>query len=322
MTNTAGRRRVSAISLALLAASGGNHRAEGAAGWRWPPQEWVAFGPVIPDPKPGSRGLPDPNALLPEETLRSIPDAMTIAGTTFKGSEVSFVNQRLDLAARFGGVERGKLVCLMAPLELDRNLTVRMGASADWYMQWWLDGRPIYSTLKTGNLKSDFKITDHVFDVHLTAGEHVLSVAVISGSSSFLLVVGDPGDMDLGMTCEQQGQHESAVEAFARVVEMPQVSVEIASEARLHIGHNLKALGRYQEAVRQYRLVLAMTGNPRFHRSRALLEMADSHYQSHDLPAALKAYGQVTQLSGRGIPLRHRSLARHEIRRIRQEVAK
>ena len=310
------------MALVFLASLGWINRAEGASGWRWPPQEWVAFGPVTPDPKPGWRGLPDPNELLPEETLRSVPETVTIAGKTLRGLEVIFENQRLNLGARFGGVERGKLVCLMAPLEVDKDVTVRMGASADWYMQWWLDGRPIYSTLQTGNVKSDFKITDHVFDVQLTRGKHVLAVAVISGSSSFLLVVGDPGDMDLGMTCERQGEHERAVEAFSRVVKMSQVSVEIASEARLHIGHNLKALGRYQEAIREYHLALAMTGTPRFHRSRAMLEIGDSHYQARNVPAALEAYGQVTQLKGRGIPLRHRSLARHELKRIRQEMAK
>jgi len=247
---------------------------------------------------------------------------MTIADKTFRGRRIAFKNQRLDLGARFGGVERGKLVCLMAPLTVDKNITVRMGASADWYMQWWLDGRPMYSTLRTGNVKSDFKITDHMFDVQLTRGEHVLAVAVISGSSSFLLVVGDPGDLDLGLTCEQRGEHERAVEAFSRVVKMPQVSVDTASEARLHMGHSLKALGRYEEAIQEYRLVLAMAGNPRFHHSRALLEIGDSHYQARNLQEALKAYGQVTQLKGRAIPLRHRSLARHELRRIRQEMAK
>jgi len=124
----------------------------------------------------------------------------------------------------------------------------------------------------------------------------------------------------IAMTYHEQRQHAEAVEEFCRIHEMEAVAPQYASDAWLHIGFNQKAEGRHEEAVAAFRRVLAMDDNPPFHRSRALLEIGDSRYRARNSAAALEAYGQIAELKGRGIPIRHRSLARHEIRRIRKET--
>ncbi len=95
MTTMANGRRASAMALVSLAAFGRACCAEGASDWRWPPQQWMTFGPVSPDTKPGPRGLPNPNELLPKATLRSIPQTMTIAGKIFRGRGIPLRHRSL-----------------------------------------------------------------------------------------------------------------------------------------------------------------------------------------------------------------------------------
>ena len=123
----------------------------------------------------------------------------------------------------------------------------------------------------------------------------------------------------VAMTYHKEGQHAEAVEELTRIHKMEAVTPQYASDAWLYMGLNQKECGRYEEAITAFRRVLATAGNPRFHRSRALLEIGESHYRARDLTAALSAYRQVAELKGRGVPIRHRSLARHEIERIQQE---
>ena len=123
----------------------------------------------------------------------------------------------------------------------------------------------------------------------------------------------------MAMTYHQQRQCAEAIEELARIHKMKAVTPQYASDAWLHIGLNHKELGRYGEAIAAFRRVLRTADNPPFHRSRALLEIGDSYWRARDFTAALNAYRQVAELKGRGIPIRHRSLARHEIRRIQRE---
>ncbi|MBI3946683.1 MAG: hypothetical protein HY321_12240 [Armatimonadetes bacterium] len=124
----------------------------------------------------------------------------------------------------------------------------------------------------------------------------------------------------VALTHHQEGERRKAVDALALLQGMAGVGPEMASDAWHYTGDNLKALGRYPEALKAYGRELEVAGNPVFHRSRALLEMADTYCRAHDLQAALDTYAKVLPL--KPIPIRHRSLARHEMERIRAELAK
>ena len=178
------------LALAALCVAGAQTNPKTELVW---PQEWVAFGPVAPTQNMAAGGLPDRASLLPGEALKTIPEQLVIGGKTFRRRKVSLDGAgRLDLGNLLGGVLRGKVVYLLAPLKVDKDIKVKMGAGADWWMQWWLNGEVVFDTLRTGNEKAPIATDNHVFEVSLTKGEHVLAVAVISGSSSFVFAAGDP----------------------------------------------------------------------------------------------------------------------------------
>ena len=182
---------VSSIALvALLAAS-----AQAELVW---PKEWVAFGPVEPDKSMAGGGPPDRASLVSGEMLRTIPKELVIRGQRFSGQKVLLEENRIDLGRWFGGVRRGWTVYLLAPVKAEADMKMQIGTGADWWMQWWLDGQPIYDTLSGGNVVAPIAITNHVFKVSLTKGEHVLAAAVIGGSNSFVFAAGGPEELRAG----------------------------------------------------------------------------------------------------------------------------
>jgi len=183
------------ISLSLAEMAGA---AEPEVAW---PQEWTAFGPyrikrVYPYRQPLATDL------LPGEMLKTIPTELVIGGQRFQGQKLRFADGRLDLAAQMpfpepGGWTNGRTVYLMAPVTAAADTTIQIGAGADWWMQWWLDGRPVYDTLgPSGNgAARPISSRDHVFDVSLTKGRHILAVAVISNLFEFSLALANPQEL-------------------------------------------------------------------------------------------------------------------------------
>jgi len=139
--------------------------------------------------------------LLRGEVLKTIPKELLIGTRQFQGQRLHLTASRLDLAAltppaERGGAARGRTVYLLAPVTATSNTTIQIGAGADWWMQWWLDGQPVYSTLGAyGNGPRQITGRDHIFDVTLTKGEHVLAVAVIGGLRGFSLAVTSPQEL-------------------------------------------------------------------------------------------------------------------------------
>ena len=162
------------------------------------PTEWAAFGPA-PRPKHMSLyGTPDRQDLLSGDELKAIPKELTICGQTFRTRRLSAANGLLDLRQKMGGAGRGKNVYLMASITAASDMTVQIGAGADWWMQWWVDGQPVYDTLKNGqngNGSKPITSRDHVFNVTLTKGEHILAVAVYSAPYAFAFAVASPQEM-------------------------------------------------------------------------------------------------------------------------------
>ena len=176
------------MASATAVAPQGNSNAEQLV---WP-KEWVAFGPVEPDEPVDIAKMA---SLVSADRLATIPDQLMVKGHRFRAKRVSFVDNQIDLAHLFGGTQRGKAVYLFARLTAGKDLEVKIGGGADWWMQWWLDGKPVYDTLRTGNRAFPIAISNHVFDLSLAKGEHILAVCAISGSNSFVLAAGGPQDL-------------------------------------------------------------------------------------------------------------------------------
>lgn len=72
-----------------------------------------------------------------------------------------------------------------------RDQTVKMGASADWWMTWTVNGKQVYTTLPQGN-GSAGSPTGHVFDIPLKKGRNIIAVKVLAGSQGWVIQIADP----------------------------------------------------------------------------------------------------------------------------------
>jgi len=149
------------------------------------PKEWTLFGPVgQADPEPDFAGL------------TAVPKELTVAGKKLAGQKATFTDNRLDLGALLGGKEVGKTAYLLANVEVARDTEVELGAGADWWMKWWINGEVVCDTLQDGNGSWEPPSPlDHRFAARLRAGKNVVAVKAVSGMASFVLVAGGPKEM-------------------------------------------------------------------------------------------------------------------------------
>jgi len=143
------------------------------------PRDWVVVGPL-------ERSHP----VLPADVLKTIPTQVTVAGMTLRPQVARTEGGHLDFGQLFGGHAEGHTAYAFARLAVTEDTEVLAGASADWWMQWWLDGTLVYDTLAEGNESRVSSPADHVFPLALDKGEHVLAVRIISGRASFRMVSG------------------------------------------------------------------------------------------------------------------------------------
>ena len=171
-------------------------RAENLLQWRQPqapttvegdvvfPAEWALFGPVEQhDPEPDF------------SALTAVPGQLTVAGRTLTAQQAIFSHQRLDLGALLGGKQAGKTAYLVAVVEADKAGVVTLGAGADWWMKWWVNGQVVCDTLADGNDLHPPNLTDRVFTANLRAGTNLVVAKVVSGSGSFVVAAGGPREL-------------------------------------------------------------------------------------------------------------------------------
>jgi len=284
-----------ALALGLVAMLGssilaGEDQAAQALSW---PQEWVAFGPVPPSRGMQLGGLPESENLLPGEQLATVPEKLEIRGLDFEPEKVVLSENAVDLGKWFGGKERGKTVYLFARLRLEEDTRVRIGTGADWFMQWWVDGRPVFNALETGNRAAPIAITNHEFEVPLSAGEHVLAVAVISGSNAFVFAAGGPRELAAARTDEDKPPAQARAEA-ARVLEDPEAGNYKKAEARLTIAQSYAQEQDFARAREMYAEVVEHGVHP-FYVGEAHLGIGDTFRQEQKFLQATEAYRAVLE---------------------------
>ena len=177
--------------LALLAGAGpawsGPEDVSGTLTW---PAEWVVFLPLERE-----------DHLLPQETLKRIPQSMEVPG--FYGITKVIAGRRvraedgivLDFAPLFGGVKVYNTAYAFLELHSDKAQTATLGMGADWFLQAWLNGALVVNTLVSGNGAWPPSISNHTVDVKLKKGMNVLAVRFISGSGSSVLTLGGPDEL-------------------------------------------------------------------------------------------------------------------------------
>ncbi|MDX9980730.1 MAG: hypothetical protein RBU25_11965, partial [Lentisphaeria bacterium] len=138
---------------------------------------WTVFPDVVP---------PE----LPDAVPASLPGA---GGEPVPPVRAELDGETIDLAALNGGRSRTR-ACAMLYNEFasDAPGTMRLGLAADWWMEVFLNGRPVYSTLESGNRSKGFTHNDHIVDLAVNRGRNVLAVKVLSGSAGWRFVCGTP----------------------------------------------------------------------------------------------------------------------------------
>ena len=170
------------------------------------PDVWQVIGPFPKGKPPLSRA-----------SLETIPERVTVAGKEYAAASLAAAGGVLDFSNLYGGyglkplaegekpgvyprkgakrdlAESGRIAYALARIDCPRPGKLLLGAGADWWMQWYLDGEPVFDTLDGGNEPSRHNLfspkpcsaEDYLFDVDVTAGEHVLAVMVKSGAAGW-----------------------------------------------------------------------------------------------------------------------------------------
>ncbi|NLF31281.1 MAG: hypothetical protein GX591_10395 [Planctomycetes bacterium] len=100
----------------------------------------------------------------------------------------------IDIRSIAGGSRTKACAMLFAEVHADEPTTLRIGTSADWWMQWRVNGQEILSTLDFGNnryyLGDHNLLTDYVLDLPLRKGSNLIAVKVLAGSRAWFLYAG------------------------------------------------------------------------------------------------------------------------------------
>jgi beta-glucanase (GH16 family) len=138
------------------------------------PDKWQAFGPISADFQPSATEL----TTMPETLNGLSPVSITRS------------NHTLDLGDLLTKSEQ--CAWLFAELDTDFAITYTIGAGADWWMQWYVNGEVVLDTLAAGNGEAPFAISNHVVDIPLKSGTNILAVKFLRGSSSATIQMGGP----------------------------------------------------------------------------------------------------------------------------------
>lgn len=177
---------------------------------QWPGQ-WTCFIDVSPeiDPKaitqippflPGPKGRVDPKVTIP-------------------------IQNKIDFEQLGGNMREKAVAIVMANIHSEQDQMIRVGSSSDWWMEWIVNGKTVYSTLDRGN-GGGYNITDHSFDLPLKRGNNLVVIRQLSGSMGWKLLIGSPDDVKLANSdpqrngiifrLEQPGLPDQIVQASVR----------------------------------------------------------------------------------------------------------
>ncbi len=164
------------------------------------PRQWTVFAPLKGDLEPWA--------------YRDIPTEIAAAGVNARPLLGMPDDGNLDIGAIAGGHGMGKQSLSFAWLESDRDREVEIGAAADWWMEWYVNGLRVYSTMDQGNLAPQH-ILSHVFKAQLKKGRNLLVVRVNSGSDGFRLVSGGPDEVAAARR-ERSGDRDALIVELLR----------------------------------------------------------------------------------------------------------
>ncbi|MBN2641543.1 MAG: hypothetical protein JXR78_07820, partial [Victivallales bacterium] len=130
------------------------------------------------------------------EELGRVPDTLlSPEGKTVHPVKMEAKDNLIDLATAHGKQLRVKTKAILYnEFESTEKGFMRIGFSADWWMEVYVNNRWVYSTMARGNGGgAPFSPDDHIIDIPVEAGGNILAVKVLSGSKGWALCCGTPG---------------------------------------------------------------------------------------------------------------------------------
>jgi len=143
------------------------------------PVVWRCFAPVDDAFEPAAKDL------------AAVPPAF--GGV--EGSPMVLNGSQLDFRPFFAGQKAGNCGWAFAEFESPLECEYTLGAGADWWMRYHLNGEVIIDTLKTGNGKAPPRVSDHTKTVRVKKGKNVIAVKFLTGGGSSVLAVGGANEL-------------------------------------------------------------------------------------------------------------------------------
>jgi acetyl esterase/lipase len=97
---------------------------------------------------------------------------------------MSMTDSMVDLGAKGYPVREKKAAVFISEVTVPSDTTLRVAASADWWMRWYVNGKPVFNT-DSGNGTNHFSPSDHRFNLPLKKGTNGIAVQVLAGSSGW-----------------------------------------------------------------------------------------------------------------------------------------
>ncbi len=122
-------------------------------------------------------------------------------------------NQSLNLGVIAGGHHEHDAAIILGTVYAPQDMTVEIGMAADWWMQVFLNGNEIISTMDHGN-QGPGELAAHTAVVKLHRGVNLIAAKVISGSGGWRFMTGGPDELLLE---RNPGKPPDRFDAFVRV---------------------------------------------------------------------------------------------------------
>jgi hypothetical protein len=149
------------------------------------PTEWTAFGPFPAN----STETPAPSEL---------PAQMEIGGTTQPAAPIQRKGCMLNFSP-LGKLGAEEVVWAFTRIESPEEREVLIGAGADWWMTWYLNGEKLLDTAGFGNEFPNIASDNFIFPLKLKKGANLLAVRVKGGSRGLRLAVESQDEIDQGI---------------------------------------------------------------------------------------------------------------------------
>ncbi len=143
------------------------------------PKHWTIFAPVAPDFVPDAA------------TLNTIPASLG----NVRGREELLQANEFDFAPFIGKQAPKQSGWAFAELNAPYECDYTIGAGADWWMCYYVNGKAVIDTIQTGGNRKAVAMNNYTASVRLKKGKNILAVKLITGARSSLLALGGPADL-------------------------------------------------------------------------------------------------------------------------------